>query len=57
MNRYRVPLGGGHDPAAGLTTEEERYARLAYNIHMPEVATTYTIYNSYNILTMHLYSI
>ena len=59
MCRYRVPLGGGHDPAAGLTTEEERYARLAYNIHMPEVATTYTIYsiyNSYNILTMHLYS-
>ena len=37
MCRYRVPLGGGHDPAAGLTTEEERYARLAYNIHMPEV--------------------
>ena len=43
MCRYRVPLGGGHDPAAGLTTEEERYKRLAYNIHMPEVSTTYTI--------------
>ena len=42
MCRYRVPLGGGHDPAAGLTTEEERYARLAYNIHMPEVDIYYT---------------
>ena len=47
MCRYRVPLGGGHDPAAGLTTEEERYARLAYNIHMPEVYTILLQYLQY----------
>ena len=36
FNGYKVPLGGGHDPAEGLDTAEERYERLAYNIHMPE---------------------
>ena len=52
MCRYRVPLGGGYDPAAGLTTEEERYARLAYNIHMPEVNTTVSLVIC-NISSMH----
>ena len=36
FNGYRVPMASGHgDPAQGLTSEEERYHRLAYNIHMP----------------------
>ena len=36
FNGYKVALCSGVDPAAGLTSLEEIYERLAYNIHMPE---------------------
>lgn len=36
FNGYRVPLYGGTHPATGIDDEQERYERLAYNIHMPE---------------------
>ena len=36
FNGYKVPLCSGGDPTAGLSSLEEVYERLAYNIHMPE---------------------
>ena len=36
FNGYKVPLCSGMDLTAGLCSQDEIYARLAYNIHMPE---------------------
>ena len=39
FNGYKVPLGSGQDLTAGLSSLDEIYERLAYNIHMPEDET------------------
>ena len=36
FNGYKIPLCSGLDLTAGLSSPEDIYARLAYNIHMPE---------------------